>query len=207
MPALASFIKSFTLLLMLLNPFLMIVYLMDLVQDLEPRTFNRVLIRAGLISSGIFIVFALLGETIFSDLLQARFESFQIFGGIVFLIIGVRFVFSGTEAMKGLRGRPEHIAGSIAMPIMIGPATISASILAGNSLGRGMAILAILLAVGFSVLVVIGLKRVHDYVRPRNEGLVERYIEIMGRVTALVVGTFAVEMIMQGFRSWLKLMN
>jgi small neutral amino acid transporter SnatA (MarC family) len=207
LPALASFIKSFTLLLMLLNPFLMIVYLMDLVQDLEPRTFNRVLIRAGLISSGIFIVFALLGETIFSTLLQARFESFQIFGGIVFLIIGVRFVFSGTEAMKGLRGRPEHIAGAIAMPIMIGPATISASILAGNSLGRGMAILAILLAVGFSVLVVIGLKRVHDYVRPRNEGLVERYIEIMGRVTALVVGTFAVEMIMQGLRSWLKLMN
>ncbi len=198
------FTKSFTLLLMLLNPFLMIIYLIDLVQDLEMRTFSRVLVRAGLISSAIFIVFALLGDVIFSRLLQARFESFQIFGGIVFLIIGVRFVFNGTEAMKGIRGQPEHIAGAIAMPIMIGPATISASILAGNSLSGGMASLAILLAVGLSVLVVIGLKWVHDYVRPRNEGLVERYIEIMGRVTALVVGTFSIEMIMQGLRSWLQ---
>lgn len=200
----SSFTKSFTLLLMLLNPFLMIVYLIDLVQDLEMRTFSRVLIRAGLISSAIFIVFALLGDTIFSRLLQARFESFQIFGGIIFLIIGIRFVFNGTEAMKGIRGRPEHIAGAIAMPIMIGPATISASILAGNSLSKGMASLAILLAVGLSVLVVIVLKRVHDFVRPRNEGLVERYIEIMGRVTALVVGTFSIEMIMQGLSSWLQ---
>ena len=207
MPVFASFTKSFALLLMLLNPFLMIVYLIDLVQDLESRTFNRVLVRAGLISSGIFIIFALLGNTIFADVLQARFESFQIFGGIVFLIIGIRFVFSGTEAMKVLRGRPEHIAGAIAMPIMIGPATISASILAGNSLNGGMATLAILLAVGLSVVVVMGLKRLHDYVRPRHEGLVERYIEIMGRVTALVVGTFAIEMIMQGLRSWLKLSN
>lgn len=202
---LTPFIKSFTLMLMLLNPFLMIIYLIDLVQDLESATFNRVLVRASLISSAVFVTFALLGDLIFARLLQARFESFQIFGGIIFLIIGIRFVFSGTEAMRGIRGHPEHIAGSIAMPIMIGPATISASILAGNRLPHLWAIGAIVLAVGLSVLVMVALKRIHDFVRPRNEGLVERYIEIMGRVTALVVGTFSIEMIMQGLRAWLGL--
>jgi len=202
-----GFTKSFTLMFMLLNPFLMIVYLIDLVQELEFSVFNRVVVRAGLISSGIFILFALLGDVIFAKLLQARFESFQIFGGIIFLIIGIRFVFTGTEAMKGMRGRPEHIAGSIAMPIMIGPATISASILAGNSLSPFFACLAILLSVGLSILVMIGLKRIHDVVRPRNEGLVERYIEIMGRVAALVVGTFSIEMIMQGLEAWIAFLH
>jgi small neutral amino acid transporter SnatA (MarC family) len=39
-------------------------------------------------------------------------------------------------------------------------------------------------------------------VRPRREALIQRYIEIAGRITALVVGTIAVDMIMQGIRSW-----
>jgi small neutral amino acid transporter SnatA (MarC family) len=32
---------------------------------------------------------------------------------------------------------------------------------------------------------------------------VQRYVEVAGRVMALVVGTFAIEMIMQGVQAWL----
>jgi multiple antibiotic resistance protein len=34
--------------------------------------------------------------------------------------------------------------------------------------------------------------------------MLERYIEVAGRITALVVGTFALEMIMQGAEGWLR---
>ena len=60
----------------------------------------------------------------------------------------------------------------------------------------------IVLAVAVTILVIVLLKRLHDFVRPRNEKLIERYIEVMGRVTALVVGTFSIEMIMQGLAAW-----
>ena len=80
---------------MLLNPFLLILYLTDLVQDLDRRTFRLVLVRAGLISAGIFAVFAVLGDALFSEVLQARFASFQIFGGVVFLLIGIQFIVIG----------------------------------------------------------------------------------------------------------------
>jgi small neutral amino acid transporter SnatA (MarC family) len=40
-------------------------------------------------------------------------------------------------------------------------------------------------------------------VRPRREPLIQRYIEIAGRITALYIGTVAIEMIMQGIRAWL----
>ena len=198
------FTKSFLLLFMLLNPFLLIVYLIDLVQELEFWDFLRVLNRAGWISSGIFIIFALLGELIFENLLQAHFASFQIFGGIIFLIIGMQFVFKGPDAIKNMRGKPEHIAGAIAMPIMIGPGTISASILAGQQLQPVWAIAAILLAVGLVVVIMIGLKKIHDIVRTRNEPLIERYVEVAGRVVALVIGTYSIEMIMQGLSHWMK---
>ncbi len=198
-----AFLSSITLLLMLLNPFLLIIYLTDLVQDLDGGSFRKVLIRAGMISCAVFIAFALAGDAFFDDILQARFASFQIFGGIVFLLIGIQFVFSGHGALRKMRGAPEHIAGSIALPIMIGPGTVSASILAGSKLSAPLAAVAIALAVVITVVTILFLKHLHDFVRPRNEKLIERYLEIMGRITALVVGTFSIEMIMQGLSSWI----
>ncbi|MCJ7499767.1 MarC family protein [bacterium] len=199
-----DFINSIALLLILLNPFLLIVYLMELVQDLDLKLFSSVLIRGGLIASVIHITFALLGDAAFSKYLRAEFASFQIFGGIVFLIVGINFMLKGNMAIEALRGPPEHIAGSIAMPILVGPATVSASVMMGKTLSRPMAVLGVLVAVMGTVLVVISLKVLHDWVKPRHEGLVQRYIEIAGRVTALIVGIFAVEMIMQGTTVWVE---
>ncbi len=199
-----EFISASTLLFMLLNPFLLVVYLLDVFQKLSTSLFIRIILRAGFISIVVFSVSALLGDVIFEDVLQARFASFQIFGGIVFLLIGLRFVFEGNAAIEALRGESQHIAGAIAMPLMIGPGTIGASILIGKRLGQWQAILAITLTVLVSVVVMIILKRVHDLVRTYNEPMVQRYIEVAGRITALVVGTFAMEMILQGVETWLK---
>jgi multiple antibiotic resistance protein len=55
-----------------------------------------------------------------------------------------------------------------------------------------------------SVVVMILLKSLHDYVRTADGRLVQRYIEIAGRITALYVGTVSVEMIMQGVRAWVQ---
>ena len=197
-----GFIFSATLLLTLINPFLVIIYLTDVVRKLEPATFRRVLLRAGMISSLVFCTFALLGDAVFSDLMHAEFASFQIFGGVVFLLIGIQFVFQGHSAIQVLRGTSGHIAGAIAMPVLIGPGTISASVLIGQRLEPLQACLAVLTAVTISLLTIVVLKSLHDLVLPKREILVDRYIEVAGRITALFVGTIAVEMIMRGLLSW-----
>lgn len=197
-----NIIESSALLLVLLNPFLVIVYLVDVVEKLEKGQFVRVLIRASIISCVVFCCFALLGDAIFSDLLHMEFASFQIFGGIIFLLIGIQFVFRGTKALEILRGDSDHIAGAIAMPVLIGPGTISASIVIGLKHEPLIACGSIIVAVVLSISTILILKMVHDFVRPRNESIVQRYIEIAGRVTALVVGTVSVDMIMQGLRAW-----
>ena len=195
-------IRSSALLLVLLNPFLLIIYLIDVVQKLEQKQFSRVLIRAGLIATAAFCFFAVLGDTVFSRVIHAEFASFQIFGGVIFLIIGIQFVFRGPTAIEMLRGDSEHLAGAIAMPILIGPGTISASVIIGKRHDVLPACATVLVAVFASVLIMIGLKVLHDYVRPKREPLIERYIEIAGRITALFVGTVSIEMIMQGIRVW-----
>ena len=197
-----EFIRATTLLFMLLNPFLLVVYMTDVFDKLPLATFRSVVIRAGIISTIVFSISAVLGDVIFRVLLQAEFASFQVFGGVVFLLIALRFVFEGNSAIQGLRGESKHIAGSIAMPLMIGPGTIGASIIVGKRLTHIPAVFSVTLAVLVSVSVMIALKYIHDYVRVRNEEIVQRYFDIAGRVTALVVGTFAIDMIMRGLATW-----
>jgi small neutral amino acid transporter SnatA (MarC family) len=195
-------VRSAALLLVLLNPFLVIVYLVDLVEKLEDEDFNRVLLRAAMISTVVFWCFVLLGDAVFSSVIQAEFGSFQVFGGIVFLLIGLQFVFHGPKAIEILQGESQHVAGAVAMPVMIGPGTISASVVIGERHSPAVAMGVVVVTVVISILVMMALKKVHDFVRPRNEALVQRYIEIAGRITALFVGTVAVEMILQGLSSW-----
>ena len=197
-----DFIKSTALLLVLLNPFLVIIYLVDMVENLDQKQFTRVMIRAGLIAGTVFSCFGILGDAIFSRFVQAEFASFQIFGGVVFLLIGLQFVFQGPKAIEILRGKSEHLAGAVAMPVLIGPGTISASVIIGQKHDPLIAVAAILTAVAISIVMMLALKEIHDFVLPRRERLIQRYIEIAGRITALFVGTVAVEMIMQGIRTW-----
>lgn len=198
----SDFLKSTALMLVLLNPFLVILYLVDMVEHMARRPFAGVLVRAGLIAAAVFCSFAILGDAIFADLMQAEFASFQIFGGIVFLLIGLQFVFRGPAAIEILRGRSGQLAGAVAMPVLIGPGTISASVVIGKRLDPWIACASVVAAVAIFVVTIVALKALHDFVRPRREPLVQRYIEIAGRIMALFVGTISVEMIMQGLRAW-----
>ncbi len=197
-------IESTTLMLVLLNPFLILVYLVDVVEKLERRSFAQVMLRAGLIAAIVFSCFSLVGDAIFSELLHAEFASFQIFGGIAFLLIGLQFVFKGPTAIEILRGDSAQLAGAIAMPVLIGPGTISASVLIGKRHDSWTGCAVVMAATAGAVLLVLVLKRLHDFVRPRNEPLVQRSVEVTGRIVALYIGTVAVDMIMQGTRTWVE---
>lgn len=199
-----AFIKSVTLMFFLLNPFFMSIYMIELYHRLDRKTFTAVLIRGATIATVVFIAFAVAGDRIFTDLVQARFSSFLVFGGIIFFIIGVRFVFQGEDCITAWRGKPEHIAGSIAMPFMIGPGTVSAAVLTGTRLPVPQAVLAIIVALASATVTIVLLKWIFDIVKRHNERLIQRYVTIVGRVMALVIGTFAVEMIFQGIEIWLK---
>ena len=194
--------ESAALLLVLLNPFLLIVYLTDIVEKLKQEEFNGILLRASIIASVVFCVFALLGDAIFVRFMQVEFASFQIFGGIVFLLIGLQFVFRGPTAIEILQGESKHLAGAIAMPVFIGPGTISASVIIGKKHDPIIACIVVISMVLFCAVMLALLKSLHDIVKPRREPLVQRYIEIAGRVTALAVGTIAIDMIMRGMSAW-----
>ena len=197
-----AFVRSTTLLVVLLNPFLMSIYLLDIIERLDQQAFLSTVTRGALIATAVFCVFAVGGDAIFSDVFQLRFASFLIFGGVVFTMVALRFIQVGPQALTELRGDPEHIAGSIAMPFLIGPATVSASVLAGAHLPVVWAVTSIVTAMGVMVLGLFMLKWLYALVKERNAGLVGRYVDITGRASALLIGTIAVDMILTGIERW-----
>jgi multiple antibiotic resistance protein len=202
-PSVTMLVESATLLLVLLNPFALTVYLLELVRALDQRTFALVVTRAALISAIVFCGFAIFGNAFFERVLQVKFAAFQIFGGILFLLIAIRFVLSGGQALESLRGAPaEHLAGAVAMPFMIGPGTVGASVVAGTRSGPMVAALSIVLSLSLTVGWLVVSKRIHDRLRDRNAKLVARYVDVVGRVTGLIIGTIAVEMLLDGWQDW-----
>jgi small neutral amino acid transporter SnatA (MarC family) len=178
--------------------------LTDIVQKLDQKDFNQVLMRACIISSVVFCIFSIIGDAIFVRFMHVEFASFQIFGGVVFFLIGLQFVFRGPTAIEILQGGSKHLAGAIAMPVFIGPATISASVVIGKKHDPVTACIIVVVIVLTCAIALMLLKYLHDVILPRREALVQRYIEIAGRVTALVVGTIAVDMIMRGISTWVN---
>jgi len=198
-----QFSKSALLLFVLLNPFLMSVYLGELIKGMPFRGFSRQLIHAGLISYVVFLLFAWGGEAIFQDVLQVRFLSFMIFGGITFLIIGIRMILGVGAPVESLSPFKEELSGAIAMPFIVGPGTITASVLAGSRLQFDAAAGAIALGLAVAIGAILGVKWIYDIVQTRKEVYVRRYMDIAGRVTALFTGAFAIELILKGIDRWL----
>lgn len=199
-----QFVDAIILMLVLFNPLLMSAYLHEVMKTLSGRVFLSVVLRAFIISGCVFVLFAWIGDSLFSRVLQVRFAAFLIFGGFVFLIIALRYLVSGADMIGKLRGEVEHFAGAIAMPFMIGPGTISASVLIGARLPIGWASLAIGIALLASCFFLMAMKWLFDFLQQRNERLLERYAEIIGRASALIIGTIAIEMILKGLDFWLN---
>ncbi|EPF75215.1 MarC family protein [Acinetobacter indicus] len=191
-------LHAFALFFSLLNPFLMSIYMLGIIRNSEARVFNRALIQGSLISFVVFIIFAKTGEAFFHDILHVRFESFQIFGGIIFLVIGYRYVFEGADTIGVMRGAPHHLAGTIAMPFMIGPGTISAAVITGIQLSLWQLVLVIFVTLFLTCSLLILMKYAHDHLQHKHSNYIDLYVDIVGRLAALLIGTIAIDMIVTG---------
>lgn len=191
-------LHAFALFFSLLNPFLMSIYMLGIIRNSEARVFNRALIQGSIISFVVFIIFAKTGEAFFHDVLHVRFESFQIFGGIIFLVIGYRYVFEGADTIGVMRGAPHHLAGTIAMPFMIGPGTISAAVITGIQLNLWQLVLVIFVTLFLTCSLLILMKYAHDHLQHKHSNYIDLYVDIVGRLAALLIGTIAIDMIVTG---------
>ncbi|MEX0748934.1 MAG: MarC family protein [Candidatus Saccharimonadales bacterium] len=193
----AQLIISF---LVLMNPFALFVYLLPLKRELGLSSFIQILLRASLISFIIYVLFALFGQQIFSTLLKIDFDSFRIFGGIVVASFALSFILQGKKSLITTRGELSSIAAEVALPFMVGAATITLSILIGRSLSVINAIATIGAAMSINAIIIVLLALFRQTLKNRMLEVFDKNMDIVLRVNGFFVGAIGVDLIITGIR-------
>ncbi|MFW6120412.1 MAG: MarC family protein [Petrotogales bacterium] len=188
--------------LVLLSPFALFLYLRPVMKELVHRDFVKVLIKAHLISFVIFFVFLASGNFIFRQILNINFESFRIFGGIIIFSIAYIFIMKGQKAFFQLKGSLDDLAAEIALPFLVGAATISLTILLGEEFSVTIGTLLLVLILSINFLSILFLKYLRDRIKKKKLKIAfDKNIEVLLRLNGFFIGAIGINMIIRGINT------
>ncbi len=195
-------ISLFISMIVLINPFALFVYLLPVMKDLTLGDFFKVLFKASIISFFIFVIFSQFGEYIFGNVFSIQFESFRIFGGLVIVIMALVFIIQGKRSFITLKGTLDDLASEIAMPFLVGAATISISILIGKKFSFIESVLiigaALLVNYGTIVALVAIKEKMPSY---KMKVAFEKFLIYLLRINGFLIGAIGVDMTIVGIKN------
>lgn len=194
-----TFLISF---LVLLNPFALFIYLRNVMDELSRKDFLIVLLNSSLMSLTIFIIFALTGTFIFQKLFSISFESFRIFGGIVLITFALSFIVQGKRSFITLKGSLDDLASEIALPFMVGAATVSLSVIIGEALSPLQTVLILVFSIFINYLTIWGLMKIrYDILKKKSRLAFDKSLVIVLRLNGFFVGAIGVDMIFKALNN------
>jgi multiple antibiotic resistance protein len=188
--------------LVMLNPFALFLYLRPVMKELPHRVFLKVFFKASLISYLIYVVFLLSQDFLFDTVFQIDFEAFRVFGGIIIFSIAYLFIIKGRTAFVHIHGDLDNVVHTIALPLMVGPGTISLTILLSHQTGRtvGVVLLALIMAINFGI--VMSQKFIRDNIRKRMmRNAFDKNMEILLRLNGFFLGAIGLNMVFTGINN------
>jgi multiple antibiotic resistance protein len=189
-------VKAAIALFIIVDPLGNIPIFMGLTEKIEPARRRKVFNVAILVGFSLLLVFAFLGQEIL-NIFGLSIYSFEVAGGILLLIISIRILVSGSihENIES----PESIgAVPIAMPLLVGPGAITATMFTlqeyqseGYGLGILIAVLAVVIVMSITWVILRFMNGVYK-VLGKTGSLV------IARVMALLIAAIAIQYILTG---------
>ncbi len=192
-------IPTITAFLVMLNPFAMFLYLGPIMKELPHKDFVSVLLRASIISMGIFSIFLFAGDFLFQDIFRIDFESFRIFGGIVVFSLAYFYIVHGHKALVRMKTDLDDLASEIALPFMVGAGTISLTLVMAHEFStvEGLGLLSVILSL--NSFMILALKFVRDKIPKQKIKIAfDKNMEIFLRLTGFFLGAIGINMVITG---------
>lgn len=187
--------------LVFMNPFGLFIYLDPVMRDMSRRDFAVVLLKATVISFGIYYFHAVLGEPFFNRVLQIDFEAFRMFGGITITLFSLVFIVGGKRSYLSYKPNLNELASEIALPFMVGAGTIALSILMGNQFGELHSFWMLAFILGVTYLSVLYLQRLRDSMPERIRAAFNNIMEVFLRINSFFMGAVGVHMFITGLNN------
>jgi len=188
--------------LVVLNPFALFIYLAPLMKKLKHKEFVYVLFKASVISFFVFLVFALAGSFLLEKVFQINFEAFRIFGGIIVFSFAYVFILKGKKALIMMKVNLDDLAEEIALPFMVGAATLSLSIIMGNHYNWFFVLFALWFILAVNFFVILGMKFIRDDIKSKKYKIAfDKQMALVLKVNAFIIGAIGVNMVIQGINN------
>jgi len=178
---------------LVLDPIGLIPYYLALTRDMDDEKRWGILNRAFVIVVALIVVFAIAGRYLL-EMLGFTMNSFKIAGGILLFLLSVEMM--STIPRSRDISREDIAVFPIATPLLVGPGTLTMILILLTEQGPLMVCIAALAAVGLAYMTLLFASRVLNTLR--GSGL-----QALSRLMAVLLATYAVEMVMSGIRGWM----
>lgn len=185
------------LLFLVIDPFGNLPFVLAILKDLPAAAYRWAVLRDVLLAFGVLLGFAVAGEAILGYL-QIDRSSLQISGGIILFLISLKMIFRSAAELFDDHYAQNPILVPIAVPAIAGPAAITTLMIlrSQQQIDLGHISAALLIVLTVTALIFLAGRRLQAFLGQRGMVAVEKFM-------GLLLNLVAVNMIMQGLRSYL----
>jgi len=169
---------------------------LELVESLNSRRRQVIIIREMLLALAIMLFFYYLGE-LFLLALEINSQTVQLAGGLILFLIAIRMIFPKNKPLE-TENKQEPFIFPIATPMIAGPSILTTiMIYANQTKDNKIVLLSICIAWAFSITILFFAEQIKSLVGKKALSAIER---LMGLILTMI----AVEMLLQGIKTLLK---
>lgn len=196
----AYFISAFITLLALINPVQKIFLINSLQERLSDKELRYISIKSSITAFVILILFLFLGNVIFTYVFRIQLYSFRVTCGMVLLYSGWIALQHGVLINIDKDVRIQDISSvPIAIPMIAGPGTITATVTFPAQYGALVTVLAVFAALTVNLVIMLYAKNIGKVMIKLN--IMSPFIRIIG----LIIATIGIQMIFDGGIEFLKM--
>jgi multiple antibiotic resistance protein len=185
--------------LALINPVSKIFIVSTISKHQKRTAIVAVCYRSTLVALMILLPFTLTGEVLLKNVFHVTIDAFRFIGGFVLIHRGLMAVDKGLFFELDPRQKVEDLSiVPLAAPMIAGPAAIAASVSFPSIYGMWVTTLAIIIALGINLLVMLGTGNIVKVMGKHHA------LEALIRITGLIVATIGMQMILDGATHYLS---
>lgn len=195
-------IGSTVALLALVNPIQKIFVISSLQNQFTDEQLKYLSAKASMTALIILIFFLFLGQIIFNYIFNIQLYAFQVTCGVVLFYNGIGGLQRGVILQFDQKIKLQDLSAvPLAMPMIAGPATITAAVTFPAHYGKLVTITAILFSLLINLLIMMYSKNIGKLLTKYN------LLNPMVRIIGLIVATIGVQMIFNGLTNFIDLMK
>jgi len=191
-------LSSFVALLALVNPVQKIFVITSLQNQFTDKELKYLSMKASITAFVILVLFLFLGQMIFNYVFHIQLYAFQVTCGVVLFYNGITGLQKGVFLQVDQNVKLSDLSAvPIAMPMIAGPATITAAVTFPAHYGWVITIVSIFSALGVNFLLMLYSRSIGNVLTKLN------FMNALIRITGLIVATIGVQMVFTGIANFI----